>query len=223
MAILQAKLSNSSRTKQRYPDNTLNFDSPIVFDLETTGVNPRTCEVIQIAAIHPESGATFEVKLDFDRELASESALQVNSFDEKVWRKESVPPADGLKGFIDFCSRHRNLPRRGKSGSTWQSVVLAGYNSSWFDMPLLKRMIEKYLKGTFTPWDPRSYDVMQWALFAFPGHTSYKLGEIAVHLDCYEDGGHDALQDCKTTVAVAKRCLSEIYDDESLPKWARKS
>ena len=53
----------------------------IFFDLETSGLDPKRHEIIQIAMIHAPTGDSLELKMWFDETKASEEALRVNHYD----------------------------------------------------------------------------------------------------------------------------------------------
>ncbi len=61
-------------------------------DLETTGLDPRTCEILEVAVIVFDKD-TFEIKTTYEAkvkpmhiETASEKALLINGYNEEEWR-----------------------------------------------------------------------------------------------------------------------------------------
>lgn len=201
--------------------NTINYDSPIVFDLETSSADIASCQIIQISALHAETGEEFNRYVQFDVTTANPQALEINSYDEELWKKKAVEPYQAMGDFVKFCHQFKNLPRESKKGSKWRSVMLMGYNSSKFDMPIIDRTGRECFKKFFAPWDFRGFDVLQWAMLVFPGYSSYKLESMAALCDCYDANAHDAVADCRMTLGIARACLAELYDEESLPKWAQ--
>jgi DNA polymerase III alpha subunit (gram-positive type) len=199
--------------------NSLHYESPIVFDLETSNADTQTAEIIQIAAIHPVSGETFERKIEFDVDRANTTALEVNSYDEAAWEEHAVPIHVGLGDFVRFCHRHTNIQNQSARGYKWKSVALMGYNSQVFDMPIINRVGKATFTKFFSPWGFRNFDILQWAQLIYPGYVSYKLTAMAAMLDVFEPDAHDALVDCRMTLAIARKVLTEVFDSKGLPSW----
>ena len=124
---------NFSPTKMR--------DVHIYFDLETTGLDPRTSEIVQIGAVH-ENGSEF-MKYIIPNGDIDEEASNVNGItkeDDGLYKNEefiedAANPYDGLKEFLDWIDAN-NQDR--------DKVILIGHNSVRFDAPILINNIINY-------------------------------------------------------------------------------
>lgn len=97
-------------------------DSFVVFDFETTGINVRSCEIIQIGAIKYENGkevATFNEYVKPEGPIPSAVTKLTGITELDVYNAASIDIV--LKQFIDFIG----------------DSILVGYNISSFDTTLL--------------------------------------------------------------------------------------
>jgi DNA polymerase III alpha subunit (gram-positive type) len=197
----------------------LDYKNPIIFDLETTSIDPQSCEIIQIAALAPLSNDKFEVKVKFKESFADPKALEQNSWSRKVWHNEAVPPNKAREQFTEFIRKHATQERISKRGNIFHVAVGMGYNIVRFDSIILQRWYKD--ESLFLPMDFRMLDVLQLALWEEPGLESYKLGDIAKELDCLREDSHDAMVDVEMTADVAAILLNQDREWLNL-KWVKR-
>lgn len=97
----------------------------IVWDLETTGIDHKTCHIVEIGAIQVENGAviqSWQWILDNDVEIPAEAAA-IHGIDNDVVKEEGRDPKDCLSEFIDILNPG-NIP----------NITHNGYR---FDIPWL--------------------------------------------------------------------------------------
>lgn len=121
----------------------MNRQNIIVFDFETTGLDVKTLEITQLAAVvvHPRK---LEIIDEFNTEIrilepekAEPKALEVTR--KTLEQLAKAPhPEEVWANFKIFCDRYNP----GKKPHT--SPIAAGYNIDGFDMPILQRYAEKY-------------------------------------------------------------------------------
>lgn len=102
----------------------------IILDLETSGLDSETHEIIEIAAVNAETGEEFEVKvhpLHLDR--ADPKALEVNGYRKEDWDEAFLLP-NALKLLSEFVG--------GGEVSSPQATMVMAYNVS-FDRSFLER------------------------------------------------------------------------------------
>lgn len=187
--------------------NELDYKNLIFFDLETSGLDFNKHEIIQISAIDAATGDTFNELVDFDIERATEEALEGNHFDEELWNEKALPQDEAAEKFADFLRKHASLEFESKKGKKYKLAVLAGYNVVGFDKFFISNFFSK-LK-IFMPADYRMFDIYQLALWKYPGLQKYSLGDICNHIGIETGELHDALEDVRATMKVARAILSE--------------
>ncbi len=81
----------------------------IITDLETTGLDPRRQDIIEIGAIrvdqeYLEEQARFDMKVQIQNPTTVQlTALQVNGYTEEAWRF-ALPLASAMQQFSDFAT-----------------------------------------------------------------------------------------------------------------------
>lgn len=198
----------------------IHFDSPIFFDLETSGLDWNKHEIIQIAAIHPESGDSFELKIQFDLSKASKEALEINHYSPDEW-KDAVSQEEACQQFAKFLRNHRSVEKLSKKGGIYKVAMLAGYNCNGFDRFFILEWFKKF--NTFMPADYRMYDAYPLSMFLLPNMENYKLMDVAKELELNIDNAHDATADTQMTIDVCACLLEMLSLAVDMPEWAVKT
>lgn len=182
----------------------------IVFDFETGGVAEHHPN-IQLAAVAVDAGwneiECFQRKIQFDVTAAQPEALAINHYDAAVWEREAVPESQVVGEFGAFLNRHRSIEMTSKqTGKPYSVARVAGYNAATFDGPRLRQMFARH--DAFLPAHPQVLCVMQRALWWLDetGESidSLKLGNVCKRFGIEFPDAHDALADCRATVALAR-------------------
>jgi hypothetical protein len=224
----------------------------IFYDVETGGLGERRDpesglmvpfpdEVIQIAAASFEvlpdgwhKREIFELKLKFNAELASPKALEMNSYDPKLWQRDAVDPVVAAHAFARFVGqdKHKTKKKISKAGRPYYVARLSGHNVQGFDNEFIIRWMRQaryflppdengnYPKdGNFFAGDLyQANDTLQiaglWAYLTGVTLKNHKLGTIAEHFGIDTSGAHDALAD----VIMNARICKAMRDDIALKK-----
>lgn len=196
--------------------------------------------IIQIAAIAVDAATLdpieeFEVKLFFREELATPEALELNSYIPATWTDEAETYPCGLEKFCGFLGRHKTVEMISKAGNPYRVAQLAGHNAASFDLEFVLRSCEdprwqryalpgdaprtELVKSIFFPGSFSVLDTLslaRWWNRSLPTDgcdkgrpDNLKLGTLAERLRIELDA-HDALDDVRATVAVAKHLLEAI-------------
>jgi len=192
----------------------MNYNTFCVFDFETGGRNPHTCEILQIGAIMVcertltrLSSFTSFVK-PHNMDTVEDDALKVNGisremldglseafYPEVIWAKFSA--------WVNKYNKSKGAP------SPYNAPIQCGFNTINFDMTILRRYCKLY-----GPWDLKNedqklfnqvykIDVMDlvWLWFEHSNAVeNLRLTTIAKHLGVEErrlEKAHDALVDCE--------------------------
>jgi len=196
----------------------------VVFDLETGGRNPFTCQPTQIAAVALD-GRNLKPKGEFcsgiwaetddDKAIEAglapieEGALKVTGQTREEIAKFPTPESVWRK-FVSFVNRF-NYKK-----TSWFAPIGAGWNTLGYDMPIINRMAEKYGQ-----WDDKRnqqtlfhqifhVDMMQnmymW-MEADQDVKSLSLDTMRERFGIPKEGAHDALKDVKDTADILAKFL----------------
>lgn len=196
----------------------------LVFDFETGGINPHTCQPTQLAALaldgakltmlgsfNSEIWAETDDDLAIEKGLAplQEGALKVTGKTREQIAKAPKPKAVWSK-FVDFVQKYN------KNNTQWGRPIACGYNIINYDLPIIDRMAK-----AFGPYDDnylrsklfhpiRKIDMMD-DMFLWtendPTIASISMDNVRKRMGMSEDGAHDALQDVKDTANIMIKFL----------------
>ena len=118
----------------------------VSIDLETTGTDPATCQILEIGAVVQELGGEeldrYSVILQYEQLTGSPYALWLN---HELIKK--ISKGEGLRPDIAFRDFHTWIGGHYGSGHTWEEegreygsglLVVAGKNVAGFDIPFFK-------------------------------------------------------------------------------------
>lgn len=163
----------------------------VVFDLETTGVNPDLDAIIEISAVKVRNRQVvdrFSSLVNPKRPIPF-YATQVNGITDEMVVEEPVLK-EVLPRFLDFIGED----------------VLVGHNIHTFDMLFLYNAAEVLFNGTIT----NNYiDTLQMARQCLPQLSHHKLVDIASHYHINTEGAHRALNDC----IMNQKCLEQMAEE----------
>ena len=177
------------------PFSVSNF---VVFDFETTGIDTKTCEIIEIGAYKVINGAISEAfnTLIKPTKRIPQDATRVNHI-----TNEMVKTAPTIENIMpQFEAFIKGFP-------------LMGYNIARFDIPILIR----YIKNTS---ELNIIDVYSLTTSLSVPSKSKKLVDVAAYFGVQVDNAHRALGDCVLTYnvfnALVNWVMSKTYrsDDD---------
>lgn len=160
----------------------------VFFDLETTGLSPRGCKIIEIGALRVgEGGAiagSFQALVRIDRPLPYFITKLTGITNTMLARGERIESV-----FPQFCAFVGELP-------------LVAYNAS-FDMGFLRaEAARQRIRLTNKP-----VCALAVTRARVPGLPSYKLKAVAEHFGIEERQTHRALDDCEMGLRVFSEAM----------------
>lgn len=160
----------------------------VFFDLETTGLSPRGCKIIEIGALRVgEGGAiagSFQALVRIDRPLPYFITKLTGITNAMLARGERIESV-----FPQFCEFVGGLP-------------LVAYNAS-FDMGFLRaEAARQRIRLTNRP-----VCALAVTRARVPGLPSYKLKAVAEHFGIEERQTHRALDDCEMGLRVFSEAM----------------
>lgn len=185
------------------------IEDMVFFDLETSGLEPGIHEVIQVAAVHVPSFDALNLHIQFNKKNASEKALEMNHYQDKIWDRFAVSQEDGFRQFNQFLFDHGSVKKNTKDGREYKVSVVAGHNISGFDMLFLKEWSKRF--GEFLYCDYRCMDTLQLALWNLEAEE-YSLPALCkkMKVRTSSDNFHDALNDVRANIVLAAKILRKI-------------
>ena len=162
----------------------------VVFDIETTGLDPATDQIIELGAVKIENGNIIEKFSTFvkpTKKLSYEVVNLTGITDEML---EDAPPVDlVIKDFYEFS----------------KGCVLCGHNIIGFDIKFIRREGE----NVGLVFDNELIDTMNEARVARLKISRFNLGTVVKALGLTLEGAHRAWNDAFATAQVLLK-LNEV-------------
>ncbi len=160
----------------------------VVFDLETTGINVNTDNIIEISAVKVRNRTIveeFSTLINPGRPIPYRATMVNHITDEMVQTAPDI--AEGISGFLTFVGNN----------------VLVGHNIHNFDLNFVYDAVMNLYGKEFR----NDYiDTLLMSKKCLPQLTGYKLVDIAAYFGINTDGAHRALQDC----IMNQKCYEEM-------------
>jgi DNA polymerase III epsilon subunit-like protein len=134
---------NPFNLNQKNPFENLELEEICYFDTETTGLHPKTSQIVEIAAI--KGSRKFSVKIELTDETKKQIEDQTKSFEPKNKRDKSV---DELLKMSGYYENNLNLVSEEKALKMFEnfckeSKVLLAHNAT-FDMKMINERRKLY-------------------------------------------------------------------------------
>ncbi|MBO6129390.1 MAG: PolC-type DNA polymerase III [Pseudobutyrivibrio sp.] len=165
----------------------------VVFDIETTGFNPRTCQIIEIGAVKISNGEVVDrfsefvnPKVPIPYRITELTSIK----DEMV---ENAPTIDViLPKFIEFC----------------QGTVLVAHNAG-FDTSFIKHNCKKLnIEYDFT-----HVDTMEMARYLHPNMARFNLDAVCKAENLVNEHHHRAVDDAEVTSKIFEKFIVKLENE----------
>ncbi len=175
------------------------LDTYCVFDLETTGFNPKIDKITEIAVCKVKDGEIideFSTFVNPQRSIPIEVQELTHITPEMV---ENAPTIEEiLPKFMEFT----------------KNSILVAHNAK-FDTGFIKYFADEY-KLEFKPY---IIDTLTMAQELYPNIENHKLGTIATHLEISLEGAHRAINDTRATAKVFVKMQKEAKERLNIDKY----
>lgn len=164
-----------------------------VIDLETTGINAKTCEIIEMSAVKVRNGEIIDkyTTLIKPNVKISPKITEITGITNEML--ENAPKInDKLQEYFDFIG---------------YDVVL-GHNIASYDVPILRRYCEELNLGLFSN---DIFDTLKFARKCDINVTDNKLTTLTEYFKIEHVNAHRALSDCVANHECYQR-LKEFYN-----------
>jgi predicted DnaQ family exonuclease/DinG family helicase len=166
------------------PNTISGFDNFVAIDIETTGLDPSKCEIIELGAAKFVDGAARE---SFSELVKPSAPIPQEITSLTGISNEAVGPAPAIEEVIE---RYLAL----LDSSSW----IIGHNVA-FDLSFLKKFMTKKQFGII---EARSLDTAVLARILFPRLARYNLASIVSRFDIKRKRSHRAHDDAHATAEV---------------------
>ncbi|HOI64907.1 MAG TPA: PolC-type DNA polymerase III, partial [Mesotoga sp.] len=171
-------------------DETLSLEeaSFVVFDLETTGLNPKEDEIIEIGAVRVEGNEIIDTFSSFvkpSKEVSSLITSITGITNEDLESAQDIKTV--LPGFIKFC----------------EGSILVAHNAL-FDYGFVRNTVKKHFGGD---WEMPCIDTLALAKSLIKS-KSYSLDTIVKKLKLGHFEHHRASEDARVTSEVLRKFIS---------------
>ena len=166
----------------------------VIFDTETTGLDTRTDDIIQIAAVKVRKGKVvgkpFNIILETDRNLPETVGGHPNPMLEVYRNSRRHSRAEGLRLFMDYCQGH----------------VLVGHNVGYDYQIFLHNLRRSCPELDLEGLCPRYFDTLKYIRLVRPRLRQYKLGHLLEVLHLEGQNSHQADDDILATLSLLNFC-----------------
>lgn len=163
----------------------------IVADIETTGLNPTTDNIIEISALKVKKGDDKHLNLTAlvnpGKNIPTHITEITGITDQMVKGEDKIEKV--MRELLDF----------------FEDLPLVFYNAN-FDMKFLRAAAKK-IGGEI---NNEIIDALPIARKAFPDLKNHKLSTVANHLNIDTDGAHRASDDCGITLMVLNHATHKL-------------
>jgi len=185
-----------------YPDSSYlqefirayNDEELVIFDTETTGLNPYADDIIQIAAVKVRKGKVtgkpFNIILETDKELPETVGGHPNPMLEVYRNSRRHSRAEGLRLFMDYCQGH----------------TLVGHNVGYDYQILLHNLRRSCPELDLERLCPHHFDTLKYIRLVRPRLRQYKLGHLLEVLHLEGQNSHQADDDILATLSLLNFC-----------------
>ncbi len=164
----------------------------VVFDLETTGLNPVQNEIIEIGAVKVKNGEIideFSSMVKPDKKIPGK-ITEITGIDNKMV-KDAPPFQKVFNSFVEFIN----------------GCPLVAHNIE-FDYSFIRKPLSEYKKQT----EVTLIDTLTLARAVLPELKNHKLATLVNYYDISLDNHHRALDDSKATALLFDELLNEDHE-----------
>lgn len=199
--------------------------APIVWvDVETGGLNLAKHQLTQIAAI-PTTGTPpfeplgpgFEAKILLQEGHYNQEALDLSSYDEGTWEREAIEEEAAVRALDQFAKGYTHEKISGRTGRPYACAHVAGQNVV-FDGDFIRAAADRAKVWLHLAlWNGGMLDTVQlakWYAVTILGEEppNYRLETLYSWLGLGEFEAHDALEDVRATIRIAREIHRRIRE-----------
>lgn len=171
-------------------DMLIEEETYVVFDIETTGLDPYKDKIIEIGGVKLKGKDiidTFSVFINPEMEIPQEITVLTNITNDMVKDAETVEKV--LPKFLEFC----------------KDTTVVAHNAK-FDVGF----INQKAKNLDMEFSPSVIDTLHWGRILLPDQKRFGLKNIANYFNISLENHHRAVDDAKATVEIFQKFLNMV-------------
>lgn len=156
-----------------------------VYDIETTGKNYQTAEIIEIGAVKYDKGKeidSFNVLVNIEPNKIPKKVKELTGITDELLSEQGIGLKEAIESFIQFIG----------------DSILLGYNITTFDNYAIAQACDKYQ----IDFSNNFVDAYYLARKNLKDIENHKLSTVAEHYGLSTEGAHRALFDCRMTNSI---------------------
>lgn len=202
--------------KQQLEDLKCNLNkSFVVVDIETTGLDKKTCQITEIGAVKYNHGVEgtveeFSVLCKIDGKIPTKLLeLGLNDITDELLESEGIPINDALTQFNKFIKG---------------CDVMVTQNGYKFDLPFITyQLLKNGISVVPLVEIPEQRDTMEISKFQNRSQSKHNMGALCSYYDVsYDsDSHHRAVYDCRVTsdIYLSQIGTGEFPKMDKIPKY----
>ena len=177
---------------QAFSDNNI-----IVLDVESTGLNTVSDDIVQIAAIkYGKSGVTDQLDILVKPTKKVGDSFYVHGFSDELLSKEGLSPEAALKILLNFI----------------QDSIIVGHNIN-YDMQIINSSLQRY--GYEPIKNVCIYDTLDLAYKIYPELENHKLSTLSELIKTNTMPTHNAMNDILATSEILTHFIEKIKENNA--------
>lgn len=173
----------------------LNLSDIVILDLETTGLNPLTEDVIEIAFLDPSSGREYSRLLPIKRrKTVPEEITKLTGISDEMIKNETCITSKELDEIIDSFELSK------KTILIWSGINM--FDAHFLATLFIRTGNKRFCELKFVS----AMDVIK--KYSDISFNSYSKDYLANYLNINSKGSHRALNDCKIEAEIYKKLYS---------------
>lgn len=169
----------------------------VVLDVESTGLDTTTDDIIQIAAIrYGKDGVSKELDILVKPTKSVGESVYIHGFTGEQLEAEGLEPSDALAQLLDFI----------------EGYTLVGHNIT-YDLNIIQSMLHRYNQPALC--NQSIYDTLDLACKVYPHLVNHKLDTLSELAQTTAKPNHNALFDILATGEVLAHLMDKIRPSQT--------
>lgn len=181
--------------------------STIIYDFETSGLNPYHDDITEIGCRCLETDETFNCLVQpLSDRLLSERNQEITGITNQMLKKEGLRPIEAYKRFFDVL---KSIYDRD------EQLTLIAHNGRSFDDIFLRRIFRYLQSKGYTEYDimmsnMEFVDTLELSRLLHPGRKSYSMGSMCAMYNITNESAHRAMGDVNALKLLWKHLHSKF-------------